>query len=515
MPEPACDLTRWFAYAVLPLVLAGTLEAQASPFVPLDDPRIPLIEHLIVRGDIRDPSPLIRPFRRSDIVRVLDEAALDSTTASGRLAARLRHDLTDPDAEAWWAIAPRAGVQSFTHARRDLLQPDGIGGTRAYADVEFSAGFGPVILVSRVAAENRLKLDPDWIGPPAQKTKNVAYRFIEGYASAQFRWGVIQFGQIDRNWGPVGLPGIGVSNYGYPRTDLSFEAGPRNLRFRVIATQLRDETDAEDQIVHRYFITHRLDAQLGKNLTLSLWESLVAAGRDLQFEPSTMNPLFLFTFGGQFGRDGRQNSLIGGDAQWRPTPPLLLEGQVVIDDWRLGKNNTAAGETSRPNRWAFTVAASGPLGATAGWRASYTAASSLAFRTANPAENYTDGGVGIGRNVPDNGLLSLAVTIPVRGSWLITPEANLLTQGEGRINQPFPAGPDLSATPEWLSGTVRTTWRVGLGVSGRSGPVGLTAVGGFHHTNNADHQPGRTRSRFEARMFTTIGFRTLHALPTN
>ena len=49
---------------------------QASPYIPLDDPRLPLLEHLIARGDIDDPSPMVRPFRRSDAVRVL--AAADS-----------------------------------------------------------------------------------------------------------------------------------------------------------------------------------------------------------------------------------------------------------------------------------------------------------------------------------------------------------------------------------------------------------------------------------------------------
>ena len=45
--------------------------AQASPYLPLDDPRLPLLEHLIARGDIEDPSPMVRPFRRADAVRVL------------------------------------------------------------------------------------------------------------------------------------------------------------------------------------------------------------------------------------------------------------------------------------------------------------------------------------------------------------------------------------------------------------------------------------------------------------
>jgi hypothetical protein len=507
------NLGSLWAGGLLTLVACGPLAAQASPFIPLDDPRLPLVEHLIARGDIRDPSPLIRPFRRSDLVRAIDEARLDSTSASGRVAARLRREFADPPTESWWAIAPRGGIQAFTHARRDLLQPGGAGGVRPYFESEFSARFGPLILASRAAAENRLKLDPDWVSDSVQRNRHVAYRFIEGYVSAQFRWGLIQFGQLDRNWGPSALPGLSVSNYGYPRTDLSFEAGPRSFRFRTFGTQLRDEQDTDGNVIHRYFVTHRLDVAVRKNLTLALWESVVAAGRELEFEPATRNPLLLFIFGDQFGRDTRRNSMIGGDAQWRPTRGLLLEGQGVIDDWRLHQTNRAAGETPRPNRWALSLAASGPMGAAMGWRASYTMASSLAFETLNPAENFTDGGVGIGRNFPDNGLFSLALTVPVRGSWLVTPEANVLLQGEGALDRPFPTGANLTATPEWLIGTVRTTWRVGVGVSGQPGPVGLSAVAGLHHTTNADHQRGKSLDRLEARLSATIGFRTHHALP--
>ena len=67
---------RAFAAAA---VLAGALappsvRAQASPYLPLDDPRLPLLEHLIARGDIEDPSPMVRPFRRADALRVLTAA---------------------------------------------------------------------------------------------------------------------------------------------------------------------------------------------------------------------------------------------------------------------------------------------------------------------------------------------------------------------------------------------------------------------------------------------------------
>ena len=63
-------------HALLAAVLLGALAsargaAQSSPYLPLDDPRLPLLEHLIARGDIADPSPMVRPFRRADALRVL------------------------------------------------------------------------------------------------------------------------------------------------------------------------------------------------------------------------------------------------------------------------------------------------------------------------------------------------------------------------------------------------------------------------------------------------------------
>ncbi|MBL8986021.1 MAG: hypothetical protein JNJ80_07110, partial [Gemmatimonadetes bacterium] len=61
---------------VLLLAAAGPLAAQGSPFVPLDHPLLPLAEYLIARGDVADPSPMIRPFRRADLIRAIEAAQL-------------------------------------------------------------------------------------------------------------------------------------------------------------------------------------------------------------------------------------------------------------------------------------------------------------------------------------------------------------------------------------------------------------------------------------------------------
>ncbi|MCU0621877.1 MAG: hypothetical protein MUC69_10260, partial [Gemmatimonadales bacterium] len=135
--------------AALALLIATRGAAQGSPNVPLDDPRLPLVEFLIQRGTIRDPSPMVRPFRRADVVAALERA----DTSAGRDAAlveRLLSQLRDLDATARWEAEGRLGSQAFTRARRDLLHPAGVAAIRPYGDARLEGVFGPFVAVSRL-----------------------------------------------------------------------------------------------------------------------------------------------------------------------------------------------------------------------------------------------------------------------------------------------------------------------------------------------------------------------------
>ncbi|HEY3011619.1 MAG TPA: hypothetical protein VGJ36_02640 [Gemmatimonadales bacterium] len=490
--------------ALLATALAGVFApvragAQGSPYIPLDDPRLPLLEHLIARGEIEDPSPMVRPFRRADAARVLAAADTSANSPSRTLIRRLRAAFEDQP-ENIWMLEGRVGAQAYTHARRELLHPAGPDGVRPYAELSGTATFGKLVLVTRPTVEPRLVDDPDWLG---RRELKVAGRIADAYISAQFKYASLWYGQLDRNWGPVGLPGIPLSNYGYERQGLAIEVGNRNIRLSALATDLQDEVDSLGRTVHRYYFVHRLHARLSPRLSLAPWEGIIVGGAERNFETRYRNPLSLGYLANTIGLGDRSNVMLGLDVRWQAWGHTALQAQLALDDfWYDDRQRNR-------DRWALTLGAEGPLGRAAAWYLLYTQVSSLALRAFNPAENFTDGGVGVGRNFSDQDQLTLRVTVPVRSEWLVAPELIVLRQGEGRINDPYPV-PDSNgvlATPALFIGVVERTYRAGIGISGRTGPLDLVASAGFHHVVNSEHQQGLSVDRFEGRIQATLGLR--------
>jgi hypothetical protein len=294
-----------------------------------------------------------------------------------------------------------------------------------------------------------------------------------------------------------------VSNYGYPQDEFGVRLGTRTFELEALARTLYDARDSVGNVVHRYFFAHRAGIRLSNRVRVGLWETAVLSGVDRQFDGRYRNPVTMLLFANQFGLGADGNVLIGVDASWRVRGRTTLETQIGIDDLQYEGSSSA---TRYPNRWAFTLAGYGPLGRALGWRAFYTQASSLAFRTANPFENFTDADVGIGRNFDDMDQLTLTVGVPHGTRWLLTPELTLLRQGEGEINAPFPATPEEAGLlPQLFIGVVERTWRAAIDLSGTQGPLDLHLNAGFHHVVNADHQEGRTVDRFEGRLQATLG----------
>ncbi len=488
--------TAWLTALVF--LSATSLGAQASPYISLDDPALPLLEHLIALGDVDDPSPFVRPFRRADAVRVLDSALARGEARDPQLLTELSRQWTDDPSDQRWEAAGRAGLQAYTHARRDPLHPAGPGAGKPFTELGLKAVFGDVVLASRPALEPSIIKDPDW---PGRKDLEVAGRHREGYLSAQFKFVRLYYGEMDQNWGPVGLPGIGLSDYGYPHPRFAFEVGNDRLRLSAQASTLAD-TDTSASVVHRYFFAHRLDLRLSRRFSLGLWETVVLSGPSRSFDARYRNPVTLLLLANEYGIGDRGNLLLGLDVAWRVSRRITLSGQLGLDDFQY--QNTS-GPTRVPNRYAFTLMGTGPLAGQVAWRAAYTQASSLALLAGDPFESFVDQGVGLGRSFVDNDQITLTVTAPVARRWLVTPELTLLRQGEGRITDAFPQGTARGDTPTLFIGTVERTWRIAVGVSGRQGPLQIRGSGGLHYIQNRFHVSGDDRTRFEGRIEATLG----------
>ena len=134
------------------------------------------------------------------------------------------------------------------------------------------------------------------------------------------------------------------------------------------------------------------------------------------------------------------------------------------------------------------------------------------FGHSDPFENFTDAGVGIGRNFADDDQLSFFATVPVTRHWLVTPELTLSRQG-GR--QPRRSLPCRKRSREYAD-TLR--WNGGEDVARRrrskrcpgSGPPHRKAAG-YHHVTNAGNvsgkhrRPLRGRARRHPRLFDRRG----------
>jgi hypothetical protein len=475
----------------LALFASSQAAAQASPFLPLDDVRRPLYEHLVARGDLPDPTPLDRPWRVRELSVLL--AGTDH-----RLTAGLAGSFRSP-ARRIARLTVHAGGQAFTQGRRDLLQRGGSGGVRGYAETGGVLATGPWIAAVRGIWENRLKSDPDWRGSQELADDRLVVRFADAYAGIQLPWATLLVGQRDRNWGPSNVPGIAVSDAGYPRPDVELQLGGRTLRFTGIATRMKGTAGSDGGRIERYFVAHRLSIQPTSTLTLAAWEAAVIAGPAVQLQASTRAVAPLLVIPAAFASRSHRNEMLGGQISWRPRPRLRLSAEVAIDDWNFDKTNPY------PQRWAATLTGAGALRERASWQVTYTTASSLAFRTLNAEENFTDRGVGIGRLFPDNEEISIRVGFPARDGWLLTPRLALLRQGEGRIQDRFPSPSEASGIPARFIGTVASTFWAGTALAGWHGPLAVAGEAGVRHTVNANHLTGSNRTTVEVRITAMLG----------
>jgi hypothetical protein len=499
----------------LPALTGGAnLAAQeASPYVPLGHWVMPYVEHLIAAGVIRDPTPLTRPFRQSDLVRVLQ--AVDTLRLSGATAATL-HQLEAALANAQRAPHVRVqgglGAAAANYARRaplaavDSIGPrqSGPGHGTANADLDLALVTNHVVAVTHLQVDTRLKYDPDWFG---KKDRFIAGRTAEAYVDARWKFGEVFFGRLDRNWGPPGIQGLLLSANPYGLDHLALAVGSSKLQLQALAAQL-DDRDSSGTVVHRYLMQHRLVFTPGR-WGLALWEGSVLSGTARSFELWYLNPLNSGILE-QWNNGGNVNSFVGLDFERRGT--VTLFGQLMLDDIQVDRANAT---DKKPVSYALTLGSEGAVGGAAtAWRAWYTRVTNLTYRNEDNLQVPLYHFLGTGRNFDDYEQLTVTFGLLPRAGLLLTPELTVLRQGEGDPRQPHPPVTAYPTTPTIFQGVVERTVRGAVsGSFAASDRLSFNFDAGVHRITNFQHVSGDTRTRFLGSVSASYRFAFAGALP--
>jgi len=497
------------------LVVPALAAQEASPYVPLQHWTMPYVEHLITRGVIPDPTPLTRPFKRADLVRVL--RGVDTLAVGDKVAQTVHRLLVALDAPGHgprYRVAGDVGIAAATYARRDPLSAidstgprqagPGRGTVNGGLDVQFQ--LGRVVAVTHSYFDTRLKYDPDWFG---RKSRFIAGRTAESYLSAQWPVGEVFFGRMDRNWGPSSVQGLLLSDNPYGLDHVALALGTARFQLQALATQLDDRIDSTGAAVHRYMVQHRVWVRPDQRWTLALWEGSVLSGRDREFEPWYLNIMNLGLLE-QFNTHTNVNTFVGIDLERRGTPTLF--GQLMVDELEIDRKSPA---DQKPSSYGLTVGAKGGLWASSlAWSVFYTRVTNLTYRNEDNLQVPLYHSLGTGRDFADYDQATLRVGFLPLPNLLVQPEATLLRQGQGDPRQPHPQLPAYPTTPTIFQGVVERTLR--LAVSGNYAPherFGLTFDAGVHHITNFQHVSGDTQTRFVGSVGLSYRFGWEGALP--
>ena len=475
--------------ALLLLLAGAPLAAQeASAYVPLSWWGTPFIEHLIARGRLADPTPLTRPFRATDLLRTLD--AVDSTVVTSgewTVVRQMRADLRRTQRGPSVRMDVHAGVAASSHARRDALREAGPGHATFSGGAALTLYFGPVVLAAHPYFDTRLKYDPDWYG---KKDRVIAGRNAEAYISAQWSFGELFFGSLDRNWGPPDVQGLLLSDSPYSFDHFGLALGTSGLRLEAIATQLNDLIDSLGTH-NRYMVQHRLLIHPPGRWTIVGWDASVLSGVGRQLEPWYLNPLNI-SYLTQTNTNARVNAFMGIDVSRQAA--VTLFAQAMLDDIQIDRKTAL---DRKPASWGLTLGARGKVPrSSAAWRLFYTQVANLTYRNEDNTDTPIYFGLGTGRNFSDYDQLSLKLSFLGPARALLEPEVTVLRQGEGDPRLPHPLVSAYPTTPAFLSGVVERTVRLAAAGSVARGRWTLSGDGGVHLISNAGHVSGAGQTRW-------------------
>ena len=493
------SVSRRRAIACLTLALAcsaAPARAQGAAYVPLDDAVMPAVDALVARGALPALSSLERPYTAGALLRAADAALAEPHPATVKRWLRMvrraatRHAAPGADSTVGVRLSVTPFVTAQTTGSRELMLPAGAGGTRPGGDAALAFGTDRFAGVGRLRVDQALKTDPEFVG---KRDRAVAARMEDAYLTGRWRYAVLSYGRVARNWGPGALHGLQVGHYADSYDHLHARLGVDALNLSTIVARL-DDMRVGDSVAQRYFTAHRVAARW-RNVEAAATETVVYGGVARGFEPSLANPLTVLNLLQYTDREAL-NVSYGLDLAVR-TRFGYAAGQLLLDDFQV---DDCGPNCEEPPSVGYSLVAEGvPVAGPVRAFASYTRVTNLTYRSPLAWERYTwlDLGLGRGQSDYDEGRAGVELESPYGGPLRVYYARR--RQGEGDYRAPFPAVSEYAETPEIFEGVVVGTNRVAAQWS-MAGTISAFADIGYNWVLNAERIPARRDGGLEARV---------------
>ena len=298
------------------------------------------------------------------------------------------------------------------------------------------------------------------------RDRAAAGRIEEAYAQVDWRYGMLRFGRLKRNWGPWIDRSLFLSSN--PPTYDAFEWGVHSRLFefrhlfgafpREISNHDIDRGTFSGKRTGRYLSAHALNIMLGRWATVGIFESeLLVRDKGLP-DFQYMNPFSIYTVTNT-NREGKGNLLLG--LQWSVHPfteKVEVLGQVALDDIQVDDETVGDQE---PAHWGGDFGLRWYDGLPLPWRhalaLSYRRASRWLYTVPDPnalnGERYTFTGKGLGGEGTDGDRTELRLDAAGEDFWTAAVGVSYERDGGNTIHSRWSAMPGRDTTlPEGALG---------------------------------------------------------------
>jgi hypothetical protein len=488
------------------LFLPGTVRAQASLYVPLDDIAYRFADALIARGELRGVSLLERPYTAQQLAAgadttlghahspVIRSYAIALLTALQRYTVTAAGATTSVDAPAFIANADVFSTAQ-TSGQRELMLADTNQSVTGGVGFRLAMVAGPVAAIVHPIIDNRLNHDPGFAG---KQDRVIAGRTEDAYVSGQWKYATMFAGRMARNWGPSSLQGLQLGSAPYTYDHLYTQLGTDRVHIASLATRL-DDAFQPDAVYARYFYTHRLSVRW-HDLEVGASEAMLSYGVGRSYDPTLLNPLNIYALSWR-NEHIAGNLTIGGTMALRTSRFGNYSSEILIGNRQIDSCPEPA--CQEPASYGFSATAEGvPLFGDQRLFGSYSRLSGLAYRgKEGAAAQYASLGVGLGQAFSDYDELRLGADLAVVPFTTVRVYGAYRRQGQGDYHLPFPLPDAYATTAGFLQGVVERVTRAGVEGGGMIAPgVELTGDVGVNHVINSEHLTGVTRNAVAARV---------------